>query len=83
MKLLHRTWTGALHDRLVWQSASLLLAYPDEPRLATVENLLTHVEGAAAECLSRTVAACTGSIPCEPHKTTSTPSTCGGAARCI
>ncbi len=57
MKLLHRTRTGALYDRLVWQSASLLLAYPDEPRLDAVENLLTHVEGAAAEHLSRTVAA--------------------------
>ena len=57
MKLLHRTRTGALYDRLVWQSASLLLAYPDESRLDAVENLLAHVEGAAAEHLSRTVAA--------------------------
>ncbi|MGH3560933.1 MAG: nitrate reductase molybdenum cofactor assembly chaperone, partial [Mycobacterium sp.] len=49
-----------LDDRLVWQAASLLLAYPDEKhdqRLDTVASLLAHTEGTAAELLARTVAA--------------------------
>lgn len=47
-------------DRLVWQAASLLLAYPDEEhgeRLDTVESLLTHLDGSAADLLGRTVTA--------------------------
>jgi nitrate reductase delta subunit len=50
---------GALQDRLVWQSASLLLAYPDHEhrdRLDTVEALLGHVTGAAADALAQTLA---------------------------
>ncbi|MGE2713386.1 nitrate reductase molybdenum cofactor assembly chaperone [Mycolicibacterium litorale] len=46
-----------LHDRLLWQCASLLLSYPDEDRFATVAELLDHLEGAAAEQLSSTLAA--------------------------
>jgi nitrate reductase delta subunit len=60
MKLLARSRGPELSDRLVWQAASLLLAYPDEQRderLETVETLLTHVDGTAAELLGRTVAA--------------------------
>lgn len=41
MKLLSRSRGPALADRLVWQAASLLLAYPDEhrdQRLDTVEG---------------------------------------------
>jgi nitrate reductase delta subunit len=59
---------AGLSDRMVWQAASLLLAYPDEQRdqrLDTVESLLAHLNdaagtgagtGAAAELLGRTVA---------------------------
>jgi nitrate reductase delta subunit len=46
-----------LHDRLVWQCASLLLDYPDDRRLDDVDALLPHLEGSAAEWLSRTAAA--------------------------
>ena len=50
---------NTLQDRLVWQSASLLLAYPDREhgqRLETVEALLGHVTGAVADALARTLA---------------------------
>lgn len=60
MKLLSRSRGPALSDRLVWQAASLLLAYPDEQRderLDTVETLLTHIDGRAGELLVRTLAA--------------------------
>ncbi|BBZ17601.1 nitrate reductase molybdenum cofactor assembly chaperone [Mycolicibacterium gadium] len=49
-----------LQDRLVWQAASLLLAYPDDgqgPRLDTVDRLLECITGPAAALLGRTVAA--------------------------
>jgi nitrate reductase delta subunit len=49
-----------LQHRLIWQSASLLLAYPDEQhtgRLDTVDQLLAHVTGPAADLLARTAAA--------------------------
>lgn len=58
-----RSGNRAMQDRLVWQAASLLLAYPeDEPgdqadRLDTVEELLGHLRGPAAALLGRTVAA--------------------------
>lgn len=48
----------ALQERLVWQAASLLLDYPDDRhsgRLDTVEAILAHLGGAAAEQLGRTV----------------------------
>ncbi|OBJ93422.1 nitrate reductase molybdenum cofactor assembly chaperone, partial [Mycobacterium sp. 1245852.3] len=64
MKLLsalrERSTTRAMQDRLVWQAASLLLAYPDDGlagRLDTVEELLSHVSGPPAALLGRTVAA--------------------------
>ncbi|MCV7088719.1 nitrate reductase molybdenum cofactor assembly chaperone [Mycobacterium interjectum] len=47
-------------DRLVWQAASLLLAYPDShlaERLDTVDELLGHIGGRAAALLHRTVSA--------------------------
>jgi nitrate reductase molybdenum cofactor assembly chaperone NarJ/NarW len=49
-----------MRDRLVWQAASLLLAYPDDEqseRLDTVDQLLDHLSGPAAELLGQTVAA--------------------------
>ena len=52
--------TDTLQDRLVWQAASLLLAYPDDElsaRLDTVDELLSHVSGPAAALLGQTVAA--------------------------
>ncbi|WP_102419824.1 nitrate reductase molybdenum cofactor assembly chaperone [Mycobacterium sp. 4858] len=62
MKLLtgRRGRADTLQDRLVWQSASLLLAYPDDElpaRLSTVGELLAHLNGPAAELLGQTVAA--------------------------
>ncbi|OBG38814.1 nitrate reductase molybdenum cofactor assembly chaperone [Mycobacterium alsense] len=48
-----------MQDRLVWQAASLLLAYPDRgfaDRLDTVEELLGHLDGPAAALLGRTAA---------------------------
>jgi nitrate reductase molybdenum cofactor assembly chaperone NarJ/NarW len=60
MKLRARAREHELRDRLVWQAASLLLAYPDEQRderLDTVENLLAHLDGTVADLLGRTVVA--------------------------
>jgi nitrate reductase delta subunit len=59
MKLLKRPRESTLEHRLVWQTAALLLAYPDEEfadRLATVDELLAHISGSAAELLGATVA---------------------------
>ncbi len=50
----------SLADRLVWQSASLLLGYPDDDlsdRLDIVDRLMDHVPGLQAELVSRTAAA--------------------------
>ncbi|MCV7399502.1 nitrate reductase molybdenum cofactor assembly chaperone [Mycobacterium fragae] len=66
MKLLTRSRGPQLSDRLVWQAASLLLAYPDEQleeRLETVETLLTHIDGTAAGLLARTLAAVRAADP--------------------
>jgi nitrate reductase delta subunit len=66
MKLLTRTRDRTLCDRLVWQSASLLLAYPDEQRaqrLDTVDRLVEHVTGPAAGLLAETLAALRVSDP--------------------
>jgi nitrate reductase molybdenum cofactor assembly chaperone NarJ/NarW len=52
--------TNTLQDRLVWQAASLLLAYPDDElpaRLDTVDELLRHLSGPTAALLGQTVAA--------------------------
>ncbi|SOJ54177.1 Nitrate reductase-like protein NarX [Mycobacterium simulans] len=60
MKLLSRARDSALQDRLVWQCASLLLAYPDDglvQRLDTVDELLGHVSGPGSGLLARTAAA--------------------------
>lgn len=57
MKLLRRRTTPDLDHRLAWQCASLLLAYPDEGRLDTAEQLLAQLDGPVAEHLSRTVTA--------------------------
>lgn len=65
-KVRERSTTRALQDRLVWQSASLLLAYPDEQhaeRLDTVERLLAAVDGKAADLLASTLAALRGTDP--------------------
>ena len=61
MKLLHHS--HPLHDRLVWQCASLLLTYPDDKRLNTVDELLSGIDGPAAEQLSCTAAAVRGADP--------------------
>lgn len=45
-----------LGDQLVWQAASLLLAYPDDlhsQRLETVAELLSHISGPAHDPLAR------------------------------
>jgi nitrate reductase molybdenum cofactor assembly chaperone NarJ/NarW len=55
-----RVTSRAMRDRLVWQAASLLLAYPDDgqaERLDTVDELLDHIDGPAAALLGQTVAA--------------------------
>ncbi|WP_395307375.1 nitrate reductase molybdenum cofactor assembly chaperone [Mycobacterium sp. AMU20-3851] len=49
-----------LQDRLIWQAASLLLAYPDGQRTArldTVDTLLGHLSGGRGAALRRTAAA--------------------------
>ncbi|MCB0947764.1 MAG: nitrate reductase molybdenum cofactor assembly chaperone [Mycobacterium sp.] len=62
MKLLTRdraNAVGTLQDRLVWQSASLLLAYPDErlaERLQLVEELMVPIRAPQAGLLAQTVA---------------------------
>lgn len=58
MRLLHHS--PALSDRLTWQAASLLLAYPDvrmADRLRTVDEFLVAVHEPQAELLARTAAA--------------------------
>ncbi len=57
MKLLGRGRT--LNDRLVWQSASLLLTYPDErwaQRLDTVDRLRAGISGEPATLIGKSVA---------------------------
>lgn len=49
-----------LQDRLVWQSAALLLAYPDDghsQRLDAVEGLRAHITGSPGELIAETAAA--------------------------
>ncbi len=53
------TVTGTAQRRIVWQSASLLLAYPDDQqsqRLDTVENALAEIDPQVAEPLLAAVA---------------------------
>lgn len=57
---MRRKKNQPLQDRLVWQAASLLLAYPDvgqSRRLDTVDRLLECITGPAAALLGETVAA--------------------------
>ena len=86
MKLLTRPRTHVtLQDRLVWQSASLLLAYPDEhfaERLGIVDELRAPVAGRAAQMLARRSRRCAHATRCTPRPITSTPSTCDGDPRC-
>lgn len=49
-----RDRADTMQDRLVWQTASLLLAYPDQQRADTVAALLAHITGAAHELLAET-----------------------------
>ena len=61
MKLLTRPRAHvALQDRLVWQCASLLLAYPDErlaDRLRTVDELRACRHRTCGRLLARTASA--------------------------
>ncbi|OBJ19195.1 nitrate reductase molybdenum cofactor assembly chaperone [Mycobacterium colombiense] len=64
MKLLaalrERSTNRTMQDRLVWQAASLLLAYPDDGlagRLDVVDELLAHISGPPAALLGQTAAA--------------------------
>jgi nitrate reductase delta subunit len=68
MRLLNRGGGAgiSLHDRVVWQCASLLLAYPDEllaQRLRTVDELRAAVKGRAAELLAHTATALRSAAP--------------------
>lgn len=59
MKRRNRTRDSILQHRLVWQAASLMLAYPDAghaDRLQTAARLLDHVTGAPRILLGETVA---------------------------
>ncbi len=59
-QLRERSGTRTMQDRLVWQAASLLLAYPDDglaERLDTVDELRSHMGGPAADLLGQTCAA--------------------------
>ncbi|MUL85022.1 nitrate reductase molybdenum cofactor assembly chaperone [Mycobacterium sp. CBMA247] len=66
--MIRRGRDSGLQDRLVWQAASLLLAYPDDHlagRLDTVAGLLEHVTGVAAERLGQTAEGLRGRDPME------------------
>ncbi|OBJ40097.1 nitrate reductase molybdenum cofactor assembly chaperone [Mycobacterium colombiense] len=58
--LRERSTNRTMQDRLVWQAASLLLAYPDDGlagRLDVVDELLAHISGPTAALLGQTAAA--------------------------
>lgn len=58
--LRDRSSSRTMQDRLLWQAASLLLAYPDDGlagRLDTVDELCGHLNGDAADLLGQTVSA--------------------------
>ena len=68
MRLLNRGGGAAtaLNDRVIWQCASLLLAYPDDllaERLRTVDELRAAAKGRAAELLAETITALTSTAP--------------------
>jgi nitrate reductase molybdenum cofactor assembly chaperone NarJ/NarW len=59
-RVRERVGGRAMQDRLVWQAASLLLAYPDggqTERLHTADELLDHVGGNAGTLLRQAVSA--------------------------
>ena len=65
MKFVHIA--PSLSDRLVWQSASLLLSYPGAgmpKRLDTVEQFLAHMRASVAQPLTQTLAALRALDPC-------------------
>jgi nitrate reductase molybdenum cofactor assembly chaperone NarJ/NarW len=55
-----RPSTRTIQDRLVWQAASLLLAYPGDGRLDTVDEIVGHIDGPAAALLEQTLTALRG-----------------------
>lgn len=58
MKRRNRTRDNTMQDRLVWQAASLMLAYPDDghaDRLQAAARLLDHVTGESRALLGETV----------------------------
>jgi nitrate reductase delta subunit len=63
VNLLTRKQVPSLQDRLVWQTASLLLAYPDRGRLGIADKLLAHLDGGAADLLGHTAAALAADDP--------------------
>jgi nitrate reductase delta subunit len=63
VRLKIRPRPDTLQHRLVWQCASLLLSYPDHDRLATVDEMLAHLDGDAADLLGRTATALKASDP--------------------
>ncbi|WP_230865692.1 nitrate reductase molybdenum cofactor assembly chaperone [Mycobacterium canetti] len=52
---LTRARPPSLQDRLIWQCAALLLRYPDGR--SSADELLSQIDGPAADLLARTVAA--------------------------
>lgn len=67
MRFLRQGADVTLSDRVTWQAASLLLAYPEGDhcaRLATVGGLLKHVRGPAADLLRRVHAELCAQDPC-------------------
>ncbi|MGE2730227.1 nitrate reductase molybdenum cofactor assembly chaperone [Mycolicibacterium vaccae] len=52
---LRRPQRCTLSDRLVWQSASLLLSYPDRGQFEAAAGLLEHVDGGARAQLRATL----------------------------
>jgi nitrate reductase molybdenum cofactor assembly chaperone NarJ/NarW len=66
VKLRNRVRDATLCDRVVWQAASLLLAYPDDGhpgRLQTVAELLEHVPGPTLDPLARCLNAQRALVP--------------------
>ena len=82
-----RALPASLQDRLVWQCASLLLAYPDE-HLAERLGIVDELRARRRRTLRRRPAGPHGrgvalhATRCTPRPTTSKPSTCDGDPRC-
>ena len=79
--------TRSLQDRLVWQCASLLLAYPDEhfaERLGIVDELpRSPSPGARRRCWHARSRRCAHATRCTPRPTTSRSSTCDAAMHAV